>query len=166
MKAPLGISYEIRLHSALMLPLLVNFSYIRLHSACMLPLLGNFFYIRLDSARMLPLLVNFSYIRLHSARMLPLLVNFSYIRLHSVLMLPLLVNFSYIRLHSARMLPCLCILLAYFASSGHFFTNHIKDLDSLLSSFLLILMIGSSQAHKRPTQVLYLKSIIKNPIFH
>ena len=101
MKAPLGISYEIRLHSALMLPLLVNFSYIRLHSACMLPLLGNFFYIRLDSARMLPLLVNFSYIRLHSARMLPLLVNFSYIRLHSVLMLPLLVNFSYIRLHSA-----------------------------------------------------------------
>ena len=149
-----------------MLPLLVNFSYIRLHSACMLPLLGNFFYIRLDSARMLPLLVNFSYIRLHSARMLPLLVNFSYIRLHSVLMLPLLVNFSYIRLHSGRMLPCLCILLAYFASSGHFFTNHIKDLDSLLSSFLLILMIGSSQAHKRPTQVLYLKSIIKNPIFH
>ena len=132
MKAPLGISYEIRLHSALMLPLLVNFSYIRLHSACMLPLLGNFFYIRLDSARMLPLLV----------------------------------NFSYIRLHSGRMLPCLCILLAYFASSGHFFTNHIKDLDSLLSSFLLILMIGSSQAHKRPTQVLYLKSIIKNPIFH
>ena len=130
MKAPFGISYEIRLHSALMLPLLVNFSYIRLHSACMLPLLGNFFYIRLDSARMLPLLVNFSYIRLHSARM------------------------------------CLCILLAYFASSGHFFTNHIKDLDSLLSSFLLILMIGSSQAHKRPTQVLYLKSIIKNPIFH
>ena len=132
MKAPLGISYEIRLHSALMLPLLVNFSYIRLHSACMLPLLGNFFYIRLDSACMLPLLV----------------------------------NFSYIRLHSGRMLPCLCILLAYFASSGHFFTNHIKDLDSLLSSFLLILMIGSSQAHKRPTQVLYLKSIIKNPIFH
>ena len=132
MKAPLGISYEIRLHSALMLPLLVNFSYIRLHSACMLPLLGNFFYIRLDSARMLPLLV----------------------------------NFSYIRLHSGRMLPCLCILLAYFASSGHFFTNHIKDLDSLFSSFLLILMIGSSQAHKRPTQVLYLKSIIKNPIFH
>ena len=137
-----------------------------LDSACMLPLLGNFFYIRLDSARMLPLLVNFSYIRLHSARMLPLLVNFSYIRLHSVLMLPLLVNFSYIRLHSAHMLPCLCILLAYFASSGHFFTNHIKDLDSLLSSFLLILMIGTSQAHKRPTQVLYLKSIIKNPIFH
>ena len=132
MKAPLGISYEIRLHSALMLPLLVNFSYIRLHSACMLPLLGNFFYNRLDSARMLPLLV----------------------------------NFSYIRLHSGRMLPCLCILLAYFASSGHFFTNHIKDLDSLFSSFLLILMIGSSQAHKRPTQVLYLKSIIKNPIFH
>ena len=134
MKAPFGISYEIRLHSALMLPLLVNFSYIRLHSACMLPLLGNFFYIRLDSARMLPLLVNFSYIRLHSARMLPV--------------------------------PCLCIIFAYFASSGHFFTNHIKDLDSLLSSFLLILMIGSSQAHKRPTQVLYLKSIIKNPIFH
>ena len=145
----LGIFYEIRLHSALMLPLLVNFSYIRLHSACMLPLLGNFFYIRLDSARMLPLLVNFSYIRLHSARMLPLLVNF-----------------SYIRLHSGRMLPCLCILLAYFASSGHFFTYRIKDLDSLFSSFLLILMIGSSQAHKRPTQVLYLKSIIKNPIFH
>ena len=132
MKAPLGISYEIRLHSALMLPLLVNFSYIRLHSACMLPLLGNFSYIRLDSAHIMPLLV----------------------------------NFSYIRLHSGRMLPCLCILLAYFASSGHFFTNHIKDLDSLLSSFLLILMIGSSQAHKRPTQVLYLKSIIKNPIFH
>ena len=132
MKAPLGISYEIRLHSALMLPLLVNFSYIRLHSACMLPLLGNFSYIRLDSAHIMPLLV----------------------------------NFSYIRLHSGRMLPCLCILLAYFASSGHFFTNHIKDLDSLLSSFLLILMIGSSQAHKRPTQVLYLKSIVKNPIFH